>query len=306
MSATSHTGQHHAPMKAVGLALLAYFMWPVHDAVIKLLTADYAFAQILFFGRILAVPVSLWLILSRQGFRGLRPVRPALHAGRAVLSLVDMLCFVSAIALTSLANVITISFAAPLIMTVLSVMFLGEKVSWKHWLAVVAGFLGVVIVFHPDAAGFGIASFYALASAAAYAVFLILTRLMTKTESVPSMMFWNSSIMMVIMGVAMLPVWKTPVGNDLWLFVYLAVSGTIAQWVTTTAFRYGEASLLAPIQYTALIWAAIAGYLLFGDVPSTTLWIGAAIIIAATLYIIEGEARQRRRTRAAEGASVEH
>ncbi len=282
----------------MGLGALAYSLWPLHDTVIKLLTSHYPFTQILFFARLLSVPVALWLIVSRQGFSGLKPVRPWLHAGRAAFSLVDMLCFVSAIALTSLANAITISFATPLIMTALSVIFLGEKVSWKHWLAVAAGFLGVVIVFQPSAAGFGIASFYALGSACAYAVFLILTRVMTKTESVASMMFWNSSIMMVIMGVAMLPHWKMPVGHDIWLFLYLTVSGTLAQWITTTAFRYGEASLLAPMQYTALIWAAIAGYLVFGDVPSPMLWVGAAVIIGATLYIVEGEARSRRRLKA--------
>ncbi len=214
-----------------------------------------------------------------------------------------MILFVSAIALTSLANAITISFASPLIMTALSVMFLGERVNWKQWLAVAAGFVGVVIVFQPSAAGFGLASIYAFGSAVAYAAFLILTRAMTRTESIPSMMFWNSSIVMTAMGVMMIPEWKTPQGDDVWLFVYLAFSGVLAQYVTTAAFRYGEASLLAPIQYTALIWAAIAGYLVFDDVPSAMLWIGAALIMAATLYVIRGEATARRARREAAAAA---
>jgi drug/metabolite transporter (DMT)-like permease len=286
-------------MKAVGLALFGYFLWPLHDTVIKLLTEGYSTAQILFFGRLLSVPVSVGLILYRQGVAGLGSKRPWLHAARGALSIVDMILFVSAIALTSLANAITISFASPLIMTALSVMVLGERVNWKQWLAVAAGFLGVVIVFQPSAAGFGPASVYAFGSAVAYAVFLIFTRAMTRTESIPSMMFWNSSLVMLAMGVMMMPDWKTPVGDDLWLFVYLSFSGVLAQYVTTAAFRYGEASLLAPIQYTALVWAAIAGYLVFGDVPSGTLWVGAAVIMAATLYVIRGEAAGRRARRRA-------
>jgi drug/metabolite transporter (DMT)-like permease len=194
-----------------------------------------------------------------------------------------------------LADTITIGFAAPLIMTVLSVFLLKERVGARRWAAVIVGFIGVVIVMQPSGAGYGTPALFALGSAGAFAAVLILTRSLAATESVPCLMFWNSAAVSAAMAVAMLPHWRTPTGLDIGVFAINAATGAVGQMLITEAFRLGEVSLLAPIQYTSLLWAACFGILIFHDAPTVTLLIGAGVIIASTLYIVEREARMARR-----------
>jgi drug/metabolite transporter (DMT)-like permease len=285
--------QRHAPLQACLLLTAAYLCWTLHDVVIKLLSSGYTLAQVLFFGRVVSLPIAAVMAHRNGGFATLRPVRPWQHVMRGGVSIVEMFCFVGAIALAPLADMFTITFAAPFIMTILSVIFLGERVGWRRWTAVLAGFLGVFIVLQPSGAGYGFASMLAIGSAIGYAVFLVMTREMTRTESVPGMVFWNSLMVMIVTAILMIPGWKTPTGIDIWWFAAIAVTGAIGQLLVTEAFRLGEASLLAPLQYTSLIWAAIFGYWIFGDVPTPTLWAGAAVIIAAALYVVHRESRQR-------------
>ena len=206
----------------------------------------------------------------------------------------DMLCFMAAVWLMPLADAITIGFAAPLFMTLLSVPLLRERVGPRRWTAVLLGFVGVVIVMQPSGAGYGLPSLLALGSALAFALIVILTRVLTAIESVPCLMFWNSGIVASAMAVLMLPEWRAPTGWGIWVFMLSAGIGAVAQLLTTEAFRLGEVSLLAPIQYTSLLWAGLFGFAIFGDAPTATLLIGAAVIVASTLYIVEREARLAR------------
>jgi drug/metabolite transporter (DMT)-like permease len=205
-----------------------------------------------------------------------------------------MLFFTAAVWLMPLADAITIGFAAPLFMTILSVPLLKERVGPRRWTAVLLGFIGVVIVLQPSGAGYGLPSLYALGSALAFALLIIVTRVLTATETVPCLMFWNSGIVASVMLVLMLPEWRTPTGWGIWAFALSAGIGAVAQLLITEAFRLGEVSLLAPIQYTSLLWAGFFGYAIFGNVPTTTLLIGAAVIVASTLYIVQREARLAR------------
>lgn len=318
-TAQSAIGQRHAPVQAMLMLLTAHFVWSVHDTVIKLLTAGYSPAQIMFFGRLLSIPVSIMLAARLGGLAGLRTKRPLLHVCRGLTSTADMMLFVGALALAPLADVFVISFATPLIMLVLATAFLGERPPIGRWIAVFLGFSGVVVAVlgmqSPESAEAGrsatalaieplglaltnlqLATVFALGSAVIYAVFLILTRDMTRTESAPALMLWNSTVVMAVMIVVMLPTWKTPTGSDeIWLFAFISLTGVVGQLLTTEAYRYGEASLLAPLQYTSLIWATLAGYMVFGDMPTPMLLAGAAIIIASALYIAQDEARSYRR-----------
>jgi drug/metabolite transporter (DMT)-like permease len=264
------------------------------DVALKWLSADYGIAQNLFFGRVLAVPFALYLARRSGSLAQLRTRRPLAHLLRAGCTVSDMTMFVASISLMPLADTVTIGFAAPLIMTILSVLLLKERVGPRRWAAVVVGFIGVVIVMQPSGAGYGPPSLLALGSAGAFAAVLILTRGLTATESVPCLMFWNSTAVAATMALAMLPDWRTPTGSDIGLFALNAATGAVGQMLITEAFRLGEASMLAPIQYTSLLWAVWLGFLVFGNAPTVTLLFGAGIIIASTLYIVEREARLAR------------
>lgn len=293
-STRPRTGRHHLPVPAILLMTGAIFAFATQDAAIKWLSRDYGLPQIIFFARILAVPLAALLAYRSGGFAQLRSKRPLLQTLRASFTVCDMLCFTAAVWLMPLADAITIGFAAPLFMTMLSVLLLKERVGPRRWTAVVLGFVGVVIVLQPSGAGFGLPSFYALGSALSFAILIILTRTLTATETVPCMMFWNSGIVACVMLVLMVPEWRTPTGWAIWIFLLSASIGAVAQFLITEAFRLGEVSLLAPIQYTSLLWATLLGYLIFGDAPTLTLLIGAAVIMASTLYIVEREARLAR------------
>jgi drug/metabolite transporter (DMT)-like permease len=272
----------------------AILSFSVQDAAIKWLSRDYGLAQIIFFSRILAVPLAVLLAYRSCGLGQLRTRRPLLQIARASFTVCDMLCFTAAVWLMPLADAITIGFAAPLFMTILSVPLLKERVGPRRWTAVLLGFIGVAIALQPSGAGFGLPSFYALGSALAFAVLIIFTRMLTATETVPCMMLWNSGIVASVMFIAMLWNWHTPTGWGIWIFLLSASIGAVAQLLITEAFRLGEVSLLAPIQYTSLLWAGFFGYVIFGNSPTLTLLVGAAVIVGSALYIVEREARLAR------------
>jgi drug/metabolite transporter (DMT)-like permease len=293
-TSAAHVGLANAPLRGVLLMVATVAAFSAQDASLKWLTAGFPFWQIMFFGRILAVPLALGLALRSGGLGQIKSRRPWGHGLRAVLMIATMLCFVYALKHLPIADTIAIGFAAPLFMTALSVPFLGEKVGPRRWAAVLIGFGGVMVILQPSGAGFGLAALAALSSAATYALLFIVSRKLTATESGPCLIFWNSFTMLVCAGIALPWEFRMPEGIDIVVFAGTAIFGALGQLLMTEAFRYGEVSLLAPIEYSALIWATLFGWLLWNDLPSLTVIAGAAIIIASSAYILHRETRVAR------------
>lgn len=290
-------GRHHLPVRATLYMVAAVGCFSVQDALFKWLATDYGAAQLVFFGRILAVPLAVYLAMRSGGLQQVRTYRPGKHLLRIAITAADMLMFVAALRLLPLADAIAIGFAASLFMTALSVPLLRERVGPRRWAAVIVGFVGVLVVLQPSGAGFGLGSILALGSALSYALILILSRQLATTESMAGLMLWNSAGIVLIMAVLMIPEWRTPSADDAWIWMASAVTGAAAQFLITQAFRTGEISLLAPIHYTTLLWATAFGYLVFGDVPTIAVIAGAGIIIGAAVYIVHREAVLARRRR---------
>jgi drug/metabolite transporter (DMT)-like permease len=293
-SSAAHGGLANVPLRGVLLMVATVAAFSAQDASLKWLTAGFPFWQIMFFGRILAVPLALGLAWRSGGLGQIKSRRPWGHGLRAALMIATMLCFVYALKHLPIADTIAIGFAAPLFMTALSVPFLGEKVGPRRWAAVLIGFGGVMVILQPSGTGFGLAALAALSSAATYALLFIVSRKLTATESGPCLIFWNSFTMLVCAGIALPWEFRMPEGIDILVFIGTAVFGALGQLLMTEAFRYGEVSLLAPIEYSALIWATLFGWLLWNDLPSLTVIAGAAIIIASSAYILHRETRVAR------------
>jgi drug/metabolite transporter (DMT)-like permease len=206
-----------------------------------------------------------------------------------------MTLFMIALKLLPLADAIAIGFASPLFCTALSVPLLKERVGPRRWAAVFIGLCGVLVILQPSGTGFGTGALAALGACFAYAFLLIASRAMSATESVPCLMFWNAFTMFVVMGGWMIFDWRTPTGTDIYIFGQIAVIGAIGQYLVTAAFRHGEVSLLVPIEYLGLVWATALGYIFWSDIPTLTVFAGAAIIIASSAYIIHRETRTSRR-----------
>jgi len=233
------------------------------------------------------------MALAAGGLRTLETRQLHWHAVRASASAVTMVAFFCALRLLPLADTIAISFVSPLIQSALSVVLLGERVGPRRWFAIGIGFLGVIVIVQPSGTGFGLGPALALISAVSYAFTNNISRRISGTDTTQGMMLWYAVLIMVGSGVA-LPFQWTPIrGEDALVFVLYALSGTLGQFLVFQAFRYGEASLLAPVDYSALIWATLFGFLFWGQFPTPTVLVGAAIIISSSLYVLHRETRRR-------------
>lgn len=293
--AQAHPQPRSSPGKGVAYMLAAAATLTVMDAGVKWLTDHYSVPQIGFMRYAIGILVAVGFALRLGGLPTLRTSRPGGHALRSVFNLGTMLTFYYALALLPLADSIAIGYAAPLIMTALSVPLLGERVGVRRWSAVIVGFVGVVVILRPSAAGISPGAMFALAAALLYALTLVTSRQLSATESSHTILFYYSLFVVVALAGVMPFVWVTPRLEDLWLIFFVGVAGSFGQFFLNQAFRYGEVSLLAPLDYSGLVWAALLGFLLWGDIPGTFVWVGAAIIVTAGIYIVRREAMLRRR-----------
>jgi drug/metabolite transporter (DMT)-like permease len=284
-----------APAKGVAYMLAAAATLTVMDAGIKWLTATYPVPQIGFMRYAIGVVIAVGLALRLGGLPSLRTRRLGGHALRSIFNLGTMLTFYYALERLPLADSIAIGYAAPLFMTVLSIPLLRERVGWRRWSAVLVGFVGVVVIVQPSVSGISAGALFALAAALLYALTLVTTRQLSTTESSHAILFYYSLFVLVALAGVMPFIWVAPRLEDLWLILFVGIGGSFGQFFLNQAMRYGEVSMLAPLDYSGLVWAALLGFILWGDIPSVWVWTGSAIIAAAGIYIVRREAILRRR-----------
>ena len=296
MTAAISTAPRNAPAKGIAYMLAASATLTIMDAGIKWLTADYPVPQIGFMRYGVGILVAAAMAARLGGIATLRTRRPGGHALRSLFNLATMLAFYYALDALPLTDSIAIGYAAPLFMTALSVPLLRERVGWRRWLAVAVGFLGVLIAVQPSAAGISTGALYALAAALFYALTLVTSRQLSTTESSHTILFYYSLFVVVALGAWMPWVWVEPRLQDLWLIVFIGVAGSFGQFFLNQAFRYGEVSMLAPLDYSGLIWAGLLGFIVWRDVPTPAVLAGSAVIMSAGIYIVRREAMLRRRS----------
>ena len=231
---------------------------------------------------------------QRGGFATLKPHWRLGHGLRAIFGLGAIFAFFTGLRHLPLAEAISIAFAAPLFVTALSVPILGERVGPRRWAAVAAGFLGVMIMTRPGAEAFRPEALYILAAALCYALTMLVTRRLARSDTTPAIMLSGICVSLVVSGLALPFGRRTPLGLDLWLFVLLGLVGSVGMYFMTQAYRYAPAAVVAPFDYTALIWATAIGWLVWHELPGANVWLGAAVVIASGLYIIHRETRARR------------
>jgi drug/metabolite transporter (DMT)-like permease len=191
-----------------------------------------------------------------------------------------------------LSTAYSIFFVAPLLITALSVPVLGEKVGPRRWTAIAVGFAGVLVVLRPAGGGMlTLAGFAVLLAAFGYAVSAITVRVLARTDSTQAMVVWLMALMAVGAGLLAWPDWQPIRADHAWLILGLGVAGALGQYLITEAFRLGEASLLAPLEYTAIVWGVLLDLAIWGVLPGMATWIGAGIIVSSGLYLIRREGR---------------
>lgn len=278
------------PARGIAYALLGVFLFSAHDVLVKWLVADYPVLEIIFF-RSLAALIPCALFVRREGgVRALRTRRRSLLLLRGLLGVSAFGPFYLAYAFLPLADVIAIGFSAPLFVTALSAPLLGEKVGWRRWAAVVVGFLGVLVMVRPGSTMFEAAALLALAGSALYALAMIVTRRLVATETTAAVIVFANLVYIAVGGLSLPFRWVAPSAGDALLLAALGLITGCAQFWMTQAYRYARAATVAPFDYTALIWAVLFGYLIWGDVPGVGVALGASLVIATGLYILRREA----------------
>jgi drug/metabolite transporter (DMT)-like permease len=277
-------------LHAIALMLVAVALFALMDSLLKMLSAHYPSMQVAALRGASSLPIVLAWAIATVGVRPLFRVRWPLHLLRGALGVMMMASFVYALRTLPLSTTYSIFFVAPLMITALSVPFLGERVGPRRWIAIAIGLVGVLVVLRPTGAGvMSLAGLAVLLSALGYAVSAITVRILAKTDSVQSMMVWLLVLMALGAGVLAASEW-VPVQREHWtLIAALGVAGALGQYAITLAFKWGEASLIAPLEYTALVWGVCLDLAIWGVLPDNITWIGAAIIVASGLYLLRRE-----------------
>jgi len=277
-------------LRGVLAMLVAVATFSLMDASMKMLAPYYPSMQVAALRGIASLPLVLAWALIDGGVAPLFRVRWSLHLLRGVLSVLMLVTFVYGIRQLPLSEAYSLFFIAPLLITALAVPILGEKVGWRRWTAIAIGLTGTLIVLRPTGKGMlSLGGLAILAAAGCYALSAIAVRVLGRTDSTQSMVVWMLTMLSVFSLALALPEWK-PVDPAHWkLLVVLALTGAIGQYAITDAFRRAPASMIAPLEYTALIWGLGLDWFLWGTLPDRWTWVGAAVIVVCGLYLLRRE-----------------
>ncbi|MBI0434218.1 DMT family transporter [Roseomonas sp. KE0001] len=296
----------HDVRRGALMMLGATALFTLMGALVKALGDRIPFPELMFFRNALALPVVLAIGLRRKVT--LRTRRLGGHVARAVTGMLAMGCSFFALTVLPLAEQTALTYSTPLFVTILSIPFLGERPGIHRWGAVIAGFLGILVIAIGQGAfggerpvpagaapwllwaGFAAASVHGLFSG----LTTMLVRQLSGTEASATIVLWQS-ILMTAMSAVLLPfVWVTPSPADLPLLLGIGLLGGLAQVLLTEAYASAQVSSLGPYSYTALVWAILLGWIAWGEVPTLPMLAGAGLIVAAGLYILHRELRRRR------------
>lgn len=279
-------------MNAAGplIALLSFAIFATHDVVVKHLGAEYSSFQIIFFSTVFSFPLATFMLMRDPTEGHLKPIHPWWSLLRMVSSVIAGFTAFYAFSVLPLAQVYVMLFAAPLIVTLLSIPILGEKVGIHRLLAVLVGFAGVVIALNPGATKLGLGHAAGLAQAFFGATASVVVRKIGREERAVVLMLYPLAANFVIMGVLMAFVYKPMPLPDLGSAGIIALFSFTASLLLIVAYRKADAAIVAPMQYSQLLWAIGFGYFIFDESVAPSTLIGGAIIIASGSYIVFREA----------------
>lgn len=291
------SGLSDRPLRGIVLALLGVSGFALMDAAAKHLSAGYPVGQIIFVRNLFALLPLLLLLWRDGGLAVMHSRQPGLQVVRGLAIFGALVTFFLGLRYLGLAEATAIGFAAPLFITALSVPMLGERVGVHRWSAVLVGFAGVVIMLRPGGDSLQLAVLLPLAAAFFYGLAMNATRRLSRTDATPAIAIYGN-LTALFLSLAMLPFgWVTPAGPDLWVFAAMGLIGGCSTYLLTLAYRFAAASVIAPFDYIALVWAVVLGWLIWRELPDLATWIGVAVLISSGLYILHRETAGARRAK---------
>ena len=288
-----HSKPRHLPashLPAIGLMLLAVALFALMDAGLKLLSPHYPPLQVAALRGLSSLPLVLGWVLWTASPGTLWRVHWPLHLLRGALGIGMMFGFVYGLRSMPLSTAYAITFVAPMLVTAMAGPLLGERAGPRRWLAITVGLIGVLVILRPT--GQGMATLGGLAillAAICYAASAITVRLLAQRDSTQAMVLWFIVLLSVGAGLLAAPNWQPLQSSHLWIIAGVGLFGSLAQVALTEAFRRGEASLIAPFEYSALIWGVGLDLALWQVLPDGVTWIGAGIVVVSGLYLLRRE-----------------
>jgi len=281
------------PFRGIALILASTVFLGASDTTAKYLSATLPSIEIAWIRFLVFVLIMVPAMVPGSPVYALRTPRPGFQLLRGVALLLSSLFFISGLRFLPIAEASATGFVSPLFVTALSIIFLGERVGLRRWLATAVGLIGVLIILRPGTSAFHPAAFFPLVSALAWACTLIMTRMMSGQERAATTMAYSSIAGVFILSALVPIVWVVPSWHDILFGIFIGIASTAGQWIVVLAFRFADASVLAPFSYTQLVWVSILGFLVFGEVPDVWTVTGAVFIVASGLYTAHRERVRR-------------
>ena len=264
------------------MVLSGIFATSMH-CLIRFATEENHPFEVAFFRTIFVLLIFLPFVV-KNGFKTLKPNNIKLQSYRAIIGSVAMLCMFYGLSITELAKATALMFTVPIFATILAIIFLKEVVGIRRWSAMFVGFFGGLIVLRPDIElGFG--PLLILCGSLMWSSSVLMAKKLTQTDSTLSITFWQAAGLIPATFVLATQVWEWPNLNQLFMFLLIAIAGTLTHWFLNEALKRAEISALLPLDYLRLIWSVSLGFIFFNEIPPAGLWLGAALILGASTYI---------------------
>ena len=280
------------PVLAVFFMIFSGFFATTMHCLIRFATEDHHPFEVAFFRTIFVLIIFLPLV-ARNGISSLKSNNIKLQTFRAIVGSVAMLCMFFGLSITELAKATALMFTVPIFATILAILFLKEIVGIRRWLAMIVGFTGAVIVLRPDVElGFG--PLLILCASLMWSSSMLMAKTLTKTDSISSITVWQAAGLIPATFILAVPVWQWPNLSQLFMFLMIAIAGTLVHWFLNEALKRAEISALLPLDYLRLIWSVSMGFIFFNELPHAGLWFGAALILGASTYIGIRQAQKKK------------
>ena len=281
------------PKLGITLLCSGVAFFSVGEACVKARSKDYDILQVVW-ARYLFHAVVFILIFSRSGIvNQMKTSRPILHVARSIVLMLGTITFFTALIYLSMPEAVAINFAAPLLVTALSIPILGEKVGPRRWVAILIGFAGVLIIIRPGLGVMHWAAVLPLLTAIFYAAYQIMTRIAGRTEDTRTSLFWTSTVGVIVMTCIVPFVWKSPDLASWGIMVAMGALFGFGHYLLIRAFEVTAVSTLSPFQYTQIVWVTIISVIIFKQIPDNYSILGTAIVIASGLYVWHRETHER-------------
>ena len=269
----------------IGLMIIGLSLFTAGEAIVKTLASDYDITQIVW-ARYVFHALVTFIVFSRLNIGKMaRTTRPWLHIIRSALMLAATAFFFTSLRYLPMADAVAIHFVAPLLVTALSIPLLKEKVGPRRWIAIFVGLAGVLIIIRPGMGVMHWAAILPLCTAVCYAIYQILTKIVTRTDNTDTSLFWMSAFGVVVTSIAVPFSWTAPNLIDWVLMIVLGTVYGTGHYFVIRGLEIAPASKLTPFQYTQIIWATLYGLIIFGQFPDGPTLIGVAIVIGSGVYI---------------------